>query len=116
MNYNIKYEISRVDPSVSKATKKYGTVRYMNFPTQAAFDLFKEQNQEIGIKSSTFSNLRPKNVRSVLYCLNVQIKANLLSHSSKNATLPTNEYDMYDNLICEKGDAEFRNLNCIYKS
>ena len=119
-SFYVQDDISFVDPSIRRTTKK-GITRFMTFPLRVAHQLFEEQNPDIKVSFSKFKSLRPKNVRFIsetplkgcacVYCENVRLKLIILFPKI------TSVYDLYNNLICKKHkDERFRNSECIFKT
>ena len=92
----------------------------MRFSYMETFKLFRIENPDITISFMKFYTLRPKNIKPLrntpmlgclcVYCLNVKLKLIKLK-------IPeiTDEYSLYDSLICKKGEnQEFRNSKCIF--
>ena len=121
-NFYEREDISRVEPSQKKVSKKWGPRKYMNFSVKDAYLTFRSENPEVQVSYSKFHMLRPKNVRvtgktplvSSLcpYCLNIRLKLQKLHIPELKM-----EYDLFNNRVCKTNHKQIlENDECISKS
>ena len=110
-------DISRLEPSM-KASKKWGSKRFLKFSINDAYLMFRNENIDVQVCFSNFYKFKPRNVKIASktpiisslcpYCLNIRLKLQKLG--IPNLKL---EHELFKKLICDKDHGVLENADCI---